>query len=41
MSARGCFPEAEVHELDGVGHDVQEGAHERIVRLLVDSLRRT
>ena len=38
---RARFPEAEVHELEGSGHYVQEDAHERIVPLLLDFLRRT
>jgi pimeloyl-ACP methyl ester carboxylesterase len=38
---RSLLPDAEVHELDGAGHFVQEDAHERLVPLLVDFLRRT
>ena len=35
------FPHAEVHRIDGAGHYVQEDAHERVVPLLLDFLRRT
>lgn len=35
------FPNAEVHEFGDVGHFMQEDAHERIVPLVVDFLRRT
>ena len=35
------FPEAEVHEVKDAGHYVQEDAHERVVPLVVDFLRRT
>ncbi|MDX6512430.1 MAG: cis-3-alkyl-4-acyloxetan-2-one decarboxylase [Gaiellaceae bacterium] len=35
------FPHAEVHELEEAGHFLQEDAHERLVPLLVDWLRRT
>jgi haloalkane dehalogenase len=38
---RARFPDAHVHELDGAGHYVQEDAHERVVPLLLDFLRRT
>jgi haloalkane dehalogenase len=38
---RARFPEAEVHELEGAGHYVQEDAPERVVPLLLDFLRRT
>jgi pimeloyl-ACP methyl ester carboxylesterase len=38
---RARFPEAEVHELEGAGHYLQEDAHERVVPLLLDFLRRT
>ncbi len=38
---RARFPEAEVHELEGARHYVQEDAHERVVPLLLDFLRRT
>ena len=37
---RARFPEAEVHELDRARHYVQEDAHERVVPLLLDFLRR-
>jgi haloalkane dehalogenase len=36
---RARFPEAEVHELDAQ-HYIQEDAHERVVPLLLDFLRR-
>ncbi|MGH3102967.1 MAG: alpha/beta fold hydrolase [Gaiellaceae bacterium] len=35
------FPDAEVHELADASHFLQDDAHERIVPLLVDFLRRT
>jgi haloalkane dehalogenase len=35
------FPGAEVHELQDAGHYIQEDAHERVVPLLLDFLRRT
>lgn len=35
------FPQAEVHEFADAGHYIQEDAHERIVPLLVDFLKRT
>jgi cis-3-alkyl-4-acyloxetan-2-one decarboxylase len=35
------FPQAEVHELPDASHFLQEDAHERIVPLLVEFLRRT
>lgn len=35
------FPAAEVHEFDDASHFVQEDAHERIVPLLIDFLRRS
>ena len=35
------FPQAQVQELEDAGHYVQEDAHERVVPLLVDFLRRT
>lgn len=35
------LPQAEVHELDDAGHFLQEDAHERLVPLLTDFLRRT
>jgi pimeloyl-ACP methyl ester carboxylesterase len=38
---RRIFPHAEVHEFDDAGHYIQEDAHERIVPLLVDFLKRT
>jgi haloalkane dehalogenase len=35
------FPQAEVHEIENAGHYVQEDAHEQVVPLLLDFLRRT
>ena len=35
------LPPAEVHELEDAGHFIQEDAHERLVPLLLDFLRRT
>ena len=35
------LPQAEVHEFEDAGHYIQEDAHERLVPLLVDFLRRT
>lgn len=37
---RARFPEAEVHELEGARHYIQEDAPERVVPLLLDFLRR-
>lgn len=34
------FPDAEVHEIENAAHYIQEDAHERVVPLLVDFLRR-
>jgi cis-3-alkyl-4-acyloxetan-2-one decarboxylase len=38
---RARFPDAQVEELEGAGHYVQEDAPERVVPLLLDFLRRT
>lgn len=38
---RRIFPHAEVHQFDDAGHYIQEDAHERLVPLLVDFLKRT
>ena len=38
---RGRFPRAEVHAFDDASHYIQEDAHERVVPLLVEWLRRT
>ena len=38
---RGRFPHAEVHAFDDASHYIQEDAHERVVPLLVEWLRRT
>ena len=35
------FPNAEVHVIDDAGHYIQEDAHEQVVPLLLDFLRRT
>jgi haloalkane dehalogenase len=37
---RSTFPQAEVHEFEA-GHYVQEDAHEQVVPVVVDWLRRT
>ena len=35
------FPEAEVHEIEDAGHYIQEDAHEQVIPLLLDFLRKT
>ena len=35
------FPEAEVHTIENAGHYVQEDAHEQVIPLVLDFLRRT
>jgi haloalkane dehalogenase len=37
----GLFPAAEIHRLEDAGHYVVEDAHERIIPLMDDFLRRT
>jgi pimeloyl-ACP methyl ester carboxylesterase len=38
---RARFPDADVHEIEDAGHYIQEDAHEHVIPLLVDFLRRT
>jgi cis-3-alkyl-4-acyloxetan-2-one decarboxylase len=40
-SWRERFPEAEVHEIEDASHYIQEDAHERVVPLVVEFVRRT
>ena len=41
QSWRERFPHAEVHEIEDAGHYIQEDAHETVIPLLLDFLRRT